>query len=78
MSVREIADRAGNALDGEFRGTFPSGNGIAGGNFRARLVYNGRTVLAPQALPAGAQLQSTSVEPPAGPLGLAGSSRRGR
>jgi hypothetical protein len=28
-----IRDLVGNALDGEFRGTFPSGNGQAGGDF---------------------------------------------
>ncbi len=32
-----IQDNAGNALDGEFSGTFPSGNGVPGGNFVARL-----------------------------------------
>jgi len=30
-----ISDLNGNSLDGEFSGTFPSGNGIAGGNFIA-------------------------------------------
>jgi len=30
-----ILDLAGNALDGEFAGTFPSGNGAAGGDFVA-------------------------------------------
>ena len=30
-----ILDLAGNALDGEFTGTFPSGNGTAGGDFHA-------------------------------------------
>ena len=28
-----FTDLAGNALDGEFSGSFPSGNGVAGGNF---------------------------------------------
>lgn len=31
----KILDLAGNALDGEFSGTFPSGNGTAGGDFVA-------------------------------------------
>jgi mono/diheme cytochrome c family protein len=31
-----IMDIDANALDGEFSGTFPSGNGIAGGNFIAQ------------------------------------------
>ncbi|MDE2509124.1 MAG: hypothetical protein KGM43_18120, partial [Planctomycetota bacterium] len=33
-----IQDMAGNALDGEFYGDFPSGNGIPGGNFNARIL----------------------------------------
>lgn len=32
-----IIDRAGNALDGEFTGRVPSGNGVAGGDFVASL-----------------------------------------
>ena len=33
-----LVDRAGNPLDGEFRGRFPSGNGKRGGNFLARFA----------------------------------------
>lgn len=33
---RGVQDRAGNALDGEFYGVFPSGNRIPGGDFAAR------------------------------------------
>jgi hypothetical protein len=33
-----ILDLAGNALDGEFSGAFPSGDGTAGGDFSARFV----------------------------------------
>jgi hypothetical protein len=33
-----ILDLGGNALDGEFSGTFPSGDGTAGGDFTARFV----------------------------------------
>jgi hypothetical protein len=33
-----VRDLAGNPLDGEFHGTFPSGNGQAGGNFVATLT----------------------------------------
>jgi hypothetical protein len=40
-------DVAGNALDGEFYGTFPSGDGTPGGNFVARLESSGHRVLAP-------------------------------
>lgn len=41
-----VTDLAGNALDGEFRGTFPTGDGRPGGNFLATLTV-------PRALPAG-------------------------
>ena len=33
-----IQDLAGNDLDGEFYGSFPSGNGVNGGDFVAELV----------------------------------------
>jgi mono/diheme cytochrome c family protein len=33
-----IQDLAGNALDGEFSGAFPSGDGAAGGNFQAQFT----------------------------------------
>jgi len=33
-----VMDLGGNALDGEFSGTFPSGNGTAGGDFSATFV----------------------------------------
>lgn len=33
-----VQDNATNGMDGEFFGTFPSGNGVNGGNFNARLV----------------------------------------
>jgi hypothetical protein len=33
-----ILDLGGNALDGEFSGAFPSGNGTAGGDFSARFI----------------------------------------
>lgn len=32
-----VRDVAGNALDGEFQGTFPTGNGVPGGNFSTQL-----------------------------------------
>jgi hypothetical protein len=41
-----VRDVAGNALDGTFTGTFPSGNGTAGA-FQARLVSTGGHSLAP-------------------------------
>lgn len=37
-----IADKAGNALDGSFRGRFPSGNGRPGSDFAAAAVIDGR------------------------------------
>jgi hypothetical protein len=36
-----IRDLGGNALDGEFSGTFPSGNGTQGGNFVATFTVAG-------------------------------------
>jgi flagellar hook assembly protein FlgD len=41
-----ITDIAGNALDGEFYGYVPSGNGKPGGNFQALLVSNQSFVFA--------------------------------
>ncbi|AMV37293.1 Ig-like domain-containing protein [Planctomyces sp. SH-PL62] len=35
-----VVDRAGNALDGEFTGALPSGDGVPGGNFIAKLINN--------------------------------------
>jgi hypothetical protein len=40
ISSGGVTDLAGNALDGEFTGRFPSGNGAPGGNFIAGFVYN--------------------------------------
>jgi mono/diheme cytochrome c family protein len=37
----KILDLAGNALDGEFAGTFPSGNATAGGDFVATFTVGG-------------------------------------
>jgi len=34
-----VMDRHGNLLDGEFTGTFPSGDSLPGGDFRYRLAY---------------------------------------
>ena len=39
-----IADVAGNPLDGEYNGTYPSGDGFGGGNFLAQFNSNGRTL----------------------------------
>ena len=43
-----VQDVAGNHLDGEFYGTFPSGNNVPGGDFVARLDAFHNKVFAPQ------------------------------
>jgi hypothetical protein len=43
-----IRDRAGLALDGEFRGRLPTGNGSPGGDFIAQINSNGRVTPLPQ------------------------------
>jgi hypothetical protein len=43
-----VQDVAGNSLDGEFYGSFPSGNGIPGGDFVAMLDAFHNKVFAPQ------------------------------
>ncbi|HEX8202561.1 MAG TPA: DUF4394 domain-containing protein, partial [Isosphaeraceae bacterium] len=49
VTAAGITDLAGNALDGEFTGpSLPSGNGQPGGDFLARLDFDGRRVFAPQ------------------------------
>ncbi|MDX1405510.1 MAG: Ig-like domain-containing protein [Woeseiaceae bacterium] len=42
-----IMDLNGNALDGEFAGGFPSGNGVAGGDFVSRFTISTPLVLGP-------------------------------
>ena len=43
-----VHDVAGNALDGNFYGTFPSGDGLPGGNFDASIVtFHNHITLAP-------------------------------
>ena len=58
-----IADVAGNALDGEFYGFFPSGNGSPGGDFLARINTVHRIISAPQ--PVGSS--ATPLNPPGTP-----------
>ncbi len=58
-----IRDVAGNALDGEFYGFFPSGNNIPGGNFVAGLNAVHHTIFAPKTLIGHA----TPVSPPGTP-----------
>lgn len=68
-----VTDRAGNALDGEFSGSFPSGNGQPGGDFVARFSTDGRraSTLRPVASrfgprPRGAARVVASSPPPTG------------
>jgi hypothetical protein len=42
-----ISDMDGNALDGEYSGSFPSGNGIAGGDFIAQFTVTTPIVIGP-------------------------------
>ncbi len=58
-----IRDVAGNALDGEFYGYFPSGNNIPGGNFVAGLDAVHHTIFAPKTIIGHA----TPVSPPGTP-----------
>ncbi len=55
-----IRDIAGNALDGEFYGYFPSGNNLRGGNFVAQLTAIHHTIFAPSTLVG----RGTPVSPP--------------
>ncbi|AMV40370.1 beta strand repeat-containing protein [Planctomyces sp. SH-PL62] len=58
-----VQDNAGNALDGEFYGTFPSGNNVNGGDFEARLDAIHHTIF-----PARTQVgTATPVTPPGRP-----------
>lgn len=42
-----ILDLAANALDGEFAGAFPSGNGVEGGDFEAVFTVMGPVIMGP-------------------------------
>lgn len=55
-----VRDVAGNALDGEFYGYFPSGNNVNGGNFVAQLTAIHHTIFAPSTLVG----RGTPVNPP--------------
>ena len=39
-----VRDLSGNPLDGEFSGSFPSGDGRPGGNFSALFTFDGRQI----------------------------------
>ena len=62
-----VQDVAGNALDGNFYGTFPSGDGLPGGNFVASIdTFHNHVVLAPVPAKDGYVPPSAAVDPPAG------------
>ncbi len=56
-----VQDIAGNHLDGEFYGSFPSGNGINGGDFVAELEAVHNKVFAPQTIVGTANSQNGGV-----------------
>ncbi|WP_165246301.1 Ig-like domain-containing protein [Paludisphaera soli] len=58
-----IRDVAGNALDGEYYGYFPSGNDVNGGDFEARLDARHHTIFPPRTQVGTA----TPVDPPGRP-----------
>jgi sugar lactone lactonase YvrE len=47
INAAGITDVAGNALDGEFYGKFPTGDGHHGGNFEAEVIIKGYTPSGP-------------------------------
>ena len=61
-----IHDVAGNALDGNFYGTFPSGDGLPGGNFAASIdTFHNNIVRPPVPFRDGYVPPSKAVDPPA-------------
>ena len=61
-----IHDVAGNALDGNFYGTFPSGDGLPGGDFAASIdTFHNNIVLPPVPFRDGFVPPSAAVDPPA-------------
>ena len=61
-----IHDVAGVALDGNFYGTFPSGDGLAGGSFAASIdTFHNNIVLPPVPFRDGYVPPSKAIDPPA-------------
>jgi hypothetical protein len=56
-----VQDIAGNSLDGEFYGTFPSGNNIVGGDFVAEIDAIHNKVFAPQTIVGTANAANNGV-----------------
>ena len=61
-----IQDVAGNALDGNFYGSFPSGDGLAGGNFVAEIYTFHNVVLPFVPIADGYVSPPKGIDPPAG------------
>jgi hypothetical protein len=59
-----VADTTGSLLDGEFDGTFPSGNGVPGGNFIARFSVSVTPPAAPRATGMTPEPGSVLTAPP--------------
>jgi Bacterial Ig-like domain len=59
-NVTGLQDIAGNGLDGEFYGYFPSGNNVPGGNYVAQLTAIHHTIFAPSTIIG----RATPVSPP--------------
>jgi hypothetical protein len=68
-----FTDQVGNALDGEFSGTFPSGDGFAGGNFVSGFTLDIGTIPFPTPLtpklPLGSLIYDRTVTGSIGPAG---------
>ena len=63
-----IQDVAGNALDGNFYGPFPTGDGLAGGNFVAEILTFHNKVLPFVPVADGYVPPAAGIDPPAGAL----------
>ena len=61
-----IQDVAGNALDGNFYGPFPTGDGLAGGNFVAEIYTFHNVVLPYVPIANGYVPPAAGIDPPAG------------
>ena len=66
-----IQDVAGNALDGNFYGPFPTGDGLAGGNFVADILTFHHKVLPFVPLADGYVPPAAGIDPPAGAVARA-------
>ncbi len=64
-----IQDVAGNALDGNFYGPFPTGDGLAGGNFVAEILTFHNKILPFVPVADGYVPPPAGIDPPAGAIG---------